>query len=171
MLKWYSPSTWIGFPANASKCYLHRAWICHCIMGTGEDIKEPTIRSDTLIHIGNCLHVRMPPTFNTFSQMLSRSKVNLIADTSGKRKAVGLRPQSQAVGRGAATFPIRGLGPQSKPLEFGMPHLEHPKLSFVNIHYGKPRWPYFHTAKSTVKQILHNAKAETEENAGGRAFI
>lgn len=41
---------------------------------------------------------------------------------------------------------------------------------FVNIHYGKPRRPYFHTAKSTVKQILCNAKAETEENAGGRAF-
>lgn len=76
-----------------------------------------------------------------FFQMLPWSEVNLTADTSGRRQAAGLRPQSQAVGRGAATFPIRGLGPQSKPLEFGIPHLEHPKLSFVNIHYGKSRRP------------------------------
>lgn len=82
-----------------------------------------------------------PSILDYFFQMFPRSEVNLVADTSGRSQAAGLQPHSQAVGRGAATFPIRGLGPQSKPLEFGMPHLEQPMPPFVNIYYGKPWRP------------------------------
>jgi len=107
----------------------------------------------------------------TFSKCsLEGSSIPLLTPVAGVRQQ-GFGRSPRRLAEVLQHFPCVAWGPNPSHSNFGTPHLEHPKLSFVNIRYGKPRRPYFHTAKSTVKQILRNAKAETEGNAGGRAFI